>query len=187
MATDPNAPTTQRRKSGTDAEFAASKKRKYVFVEIDLGSGRKDVAAVRGDVADYFNITATEGAGGQNYKIVNRSNTGRALYVDLQDDGATPSKNSTNNKHALPKRLRSSGGGKAVVVPTEKVTAKGNIRVVTFHFPAKAGVAAISNFLATKITAKKPSYFTTRNGVKRAVVEIPLAQINAGEEATAAD
>jgi hypothetical protein len=185
MATDPNAPT-QRRKSGTDAEFAASKKRKYVFVEIDLGSGRKDVVAVRGDAADYFGIAVTEGAGGQNYKIVNRSNTGRALYVDLGDDTATPSTNSTNNKHALPKRLRSSGGGKAVVVPTEKVTAKGNIRKITFHFPGKAGLAAISNFLATKITAKKPTEFITRNGVRRAVVEIPLAQINAGEETTTA-
>jgi hypothetical protein len=178
-------PATQRRKSGTDEEFAASKKRQYVFVEIDLGSGRKDVAAVRGDAADYFGIKATEGAGGQNYKVVNRSNTGRALYVDLSDDTATASKNSTNNKYALPKRLRSSGGGKTVVVPTEKVTAKGNIRKITFHFPGKAGLAAISNFLATKITTKKPSVFTTPNGVRRAVVEIPLAEINAGEETTA--
>jgi hypothetical protein len=174
MPTDP--------KSGTVAEVAASKKRIYRYYEIQLGSGRVDVCAIRGDAADYFGMGASA-EGGQNYKIVNRASTGRALYVDLDDTTGKPSATSTTNKFALPKRLTTGGGGNVIVLPTELKTEKGNIRTVRIHFPAKAILAAISNFLAVKCTTHKPSYFITPNGVRRAVVQIPVAEINANEDA----
>jgi hypothetical protein len=174
MPTDP--------KSGTVAEVAASKKRQYVIYEIDIGSGRKDICAVRGDVVDYFNMgggTTT----GQNYKIINRATTGRELFVDLQDTTGRPSATGTTNKFALPKALTVGGGGQIITVPTELKTTKGNIRTVRMHFPSKAILAAISNFLFIKCTAHKPTFFISPKGVRRAVVAIPSGDINASEPA----
>jgi hypothetical protein len=177
MPTDP--------KSGTVAEVAASKKRVYRYYEIELGSGRKDVVAIRGDAAEYFGMGDSGADGGQNYKVINRATTGRELFVDLDDKTGKPSETSTTNKYALPKQLSTRGGGKYVVVPTEMKTTKGNTRTVRLHFPAKATLAAVSNFLSTKCTTRKPSYFVTRNGVRRAVVTIPVGEINPGEDTPA--
>lgn len=175
-------------KAGTPVEVAASKKRNYVYVPIDLGSGRTGVVSIRGDVAEYFGITApTDAAAGSGYKVITRKSTGRELFVDLQDTTGTGSNTDASNKFALPQQLSSRGaGGKLVTLPTELKTAKGNTRTVRMGFPSGASLGAISNFLFAKITLKKPSYFITERGVRRAIVNIPSADINAGEDATPA-
>ena len=178
MAEDP--------RSGTAQEVATSKKRQYVFYEILLGSGRKDVCAVRGDVAEYFDMGAGVENTGKNYKVVDRSTTGRELFVDLQDISGKASATGTTNKFALPKQLTVGRGGKFVTVPTELKTAKGNIRTARMHFPSKATLGAISNFLATKTKSKKPTFFITPRGTKRAVCEIAETDINANEDALTA-
>lgn len=173
-------------KAGTPAEIAVSKKKTYVYIPIDLGSGRTGTVTIRGDVAEYFNIAAPAAdAGGTGYKVITRKSTGRELYVDLADTTPTASATDANNKYALPKQLSSRGGGKTITIPTELKTAKGNTRTVRISFPSNAGLGAISNFLFNKIVAHKPSYFISQNGVRRAIVNIPTADINAGEDTTA--
>lgn len=172
--------------AGTATEKAASKRRIYKFYSIDIGSGRKDVVAVRADVADYFNMADETVATGGAYKVIERANTGRELYVDLGDTTPVQSANETINRFALPKRLTAAGGGKIIVVPTALMTTKKNIRTARIHFPSKANLAAISNFLFAKCVKDTPAYFITPRGVRRAVVEIAAADINANEDATPA-
>jgi hypothetical protein len=176
-------------KAGTTAEETASKKRTYIYTSIKLGSGRTGTVAIRGDVADYFNIAADAGAGATaaaGYKIITRKSTGRDLYVDLADNTPVASATDANNKFALPNQLNTRGGGKKITIPTELKTAKGNTRTVRITFPSDATLGAISNFLATKLQAKKPSYFISPGGVRRAIVVIPEADVNPGEDATPA-
>ncbi len=168
--------------AGTTVEKTASKRRIYQYFNIDIGSGRMDVVGVRGDVVDYFNMTGAVAAG-SGYKVTTRKTTGRELYVDLSDTTGTASATDTTNRFALPTRLTAAGGGKIITLPTELKTAKGNMRTVRMHFPGKANLASISNFLFTKCALHKPAYFITASGVRRAVVAIPSGDINANEEA----
>ena len=169
--------------AGTAAEKATSKKKKSVIYQIKIGSSRTDLVRIRGDVVAYFTMGAGATDLGAQYKIVNRKTTGRELFVDLEDTTPVPSKSETTNRFALPKSFAGRGVGRKILVPTEMTTTKGNLRMVTLRFPTSANLAAISNFLAEKCTTHKPGWFLTESLVKRAVVIIPEAEINANEEA----
>ncbi len=140
-------------------------------VEIDLGGTRKGTLLLPQDVIDYFGITATTAtATARTRKRVAHT---RQIFADGLNDTAAAKTVSVQastwtDTPSPPKR----GAGQKIIVPTELITVKKNIRYVTMRFPSNAVIGAISNFLFTKCTKKKPSYFFTSNGVRHLVVNI---------------
>lgn len=141
-------------------------------VEIELGGGRKGTLLLPQDVVDYFGITATTAAA--TARVRKRASHTRQVFADgLNDTGAAAKtvsvQASTWTDTPSPPRR---GAGQKIIVPTELITVKKNIRYVTMRFPGNAVIGAISNFLFTKCTKKKPTYFLTSNGVRHLVISI---------------
>lgn len=151
---------------------------KYVPIQIDIGSNRKAVAQIREDVADYFGFKSTQS--GEQTVTRRRKAHKRAVYGGLDDKTVTTTNVEASTWVALPSATKS-GSGIAVRVPTKLKTEKGNIREVTIRFPQSAIVSAISNFLSSGDTTKRPDYFIMPSGRKYPVVKI-TKDVNPGEQ-----
>lgn len=161
------------------------KKRIVVACPIDLGAGRKGIVYVREDIREYFSIPKP--AAGSQMVMTTRKATGRNNYRGgILDDTPTLSQfeEGTTLRFPTVPRLGRIFGGRHVVVETEKKSPKGTIRTVTIVFPQLAVIAAISDWLFTNCTTKKPSKFKTESGVWRAVVSKgSIPDINPGRSA----
>lgn len=139
-------------------------------VSIDLGGNRTGTLLLADDVVTYFGITATTAAA--TARTRKRASHTRQIYTGLGDTGTAKTVSvqaSTWTDTPSPPRR---GAGQKIIVPTELITVKKNIRKVTMRFPSDAVIGAISNFLFTKCTKNKPTFFWTANGVKHLVVNI---------------
>lgn len=154
---------------------------KYVFAEIDIGSGRKGLVSLREDVAQYFGITVT--ATSDVVVTRRRKAHSRSRYDGLTDTTATPTNVGASEWKTI-KRASGVGVGKAVKIPTKlkSGTNQQNIRYVTVRFPQNAVIGAISEFLFTKCTdlAKKPEFFIMETGAKYPVANV-TGDVNPGE------
>jgi hypothetical protein len=153
---------------------------KYVFAEIEIGSGRKGLVSLREDVAQYFGIAITT----TSDVVVTRRRKAhsRSRFDGLTDTTATPTNVSASEWKTI-KRASARGVGRAVKVPTKLKSGQNqqNTRYVTIRFPANAVVGAISEFLHTKIeAAKKPEFFIMETGAKYPVANV-TGDVNPGE------
>ena len=174
-------------KTTTEADAALLvKKRLWYSIPIDIGSSRTAFVQVRGDAAEYFNITIpTAATTTSGLKEVIRKTTGKITRygAGLLDTTPTEVNTDVTQKYFIPPRISSGGGGRAIVIPTELKTARGNIRTHTMRFPSSAINAAISVWLFNECKAKKPTWFRTQFGTRYAVVtKGSVNDINSGNQ-----
>lgn len=117
------------------------------------------------DVMTYFGVSVVTAATPEKKTIVRPAHT-RKVFKGLDD---RVGENSTVRATSWETPIKAPKGraGVAVTIPTELKTPRGNLRMVTLRFPAKATVGEISNFIATKFLTNKPKYFL-HNGVQYA-------------------
>lgn len=154
--------------------------KKYVFAEIDIGSGRKGLVTLREDVAAYFGIAVD--ATTDVVVTRRRKAHSRSRYNGLEDTTATPTNVSASEWQSI-KRGSRVGTGKAVKVPTLLTSGTNqSIRYTTIRFPQNAVIGAISEFLFTKCTdsAKKPKFFIMPSGARYPVANV-AGDVNPGE------
>lgn len=175
-------------KTTTDADAALLvKKRLWYSIPIDIGSSRKAFVSVRGDALDYFNVTEpTASAGGLTEVIKKTSGTISRYGAGLGDTTPTEVPTDTTHRYTRPPRLSSGSGGRRIIVPTELITPKKNVRVHCMRFPSSAINAAISVWLFENIKVHKPTWFKTEYGTRYAVVaKGSVTDINSGNQKSA--
>lgn len=174
-------------KTTTEADAALLvKKRLWYSIPIDLGSGRTDFVQIRGDALDYFSIAIPTAATGGLKEVIRKTTGTVSRYgAGLADTTPTEVAVELTQRFTRPPRLSAGGGGRRIIVPTELITPKKNIRVHTIRFPSKAINAAISVFIFTQFKTKVPSWFKTEFGTRYAVVgKGSVTDINSGNQAT---
>lgn len=141
----------------------------YRLVSIDLGGGRSGVVALPAPVVEYFKMPVTTASA--EARIRKRKEHTRRNYKNILDNEGDPyivREATWTDTPTAPKR----GAGNLILVPTAKKTNRGNVRMVSMNMPSLAVTGAISEFLFTKCTANKPTFFLTSRGVPHLVVNI---------------
>ncbi len=152
----------------------------YVPVQMDIGSNRKVTIQIKQDVATYFNFPVSNSSE-QTVTRRRKAHT-RAVYDGLSDTTATNTNVAASTWVGI-KSAAKFGSGIAVKVPTKLKNSKGNYRTITIRFPAKAVVAAISDFLYSAAAEKRPTHFIMPSGRKYPVVNV-TGDVNPGESQT---
>lgn len=165
MATDPATTTPE-----------TLKKKLYYAVAIDLGSTRTGTVVVRGDIADYFNISTDQVATGGLILRTRKAHTRQRFSKGL--DGAadtTPISVPKSEWYDAPDAPTNRVSGQAIKVPTELKLSTGTIRSAIIHFPGAATKAVISAWLHEKCTAHRPTKFYMPGG--KGVLVVPKGNI----------
>lgn len=165
-------------------------KTSYVAVPLTLGSGRESAVAVRADVVEYFGIEGGQSVGTGLISRTRAAHSRSIIKEGLQD--ATPETVTVERAEWFdpPRILGGSGGGKAIIVPTEITiappsgsTKKPRLRTVTFRFPGSATNGIISVWLFEKCVSNKPGWFRVESGTRYAVVARgATADVNPGNQ-----
>lgn len=152
----------------------------YKPVEMDIGSGRTALIGIREDVITYFGIA--ESTGGSVVVQRTRKEHTRSNFDGVGDTTSEQAIRVERSTWWSVKRMQSRGAGIAVRVPTGKKSGeRENPRFTTIRFPANAVIGAISDFLHTKCTANKPTFFIMPSGARYPVVNVSASDVNPGE------
>ncbi len=155
-----------------------------IAVPIDIGSGRTATVTVPARTATYFGITGAAATGGQLQDRTRRAHA-RKIYDELTNT-VKDTKGIKAAAWQAPAAAPNPRAGKAVRVPTELLTkgsgttSRTTVRYTTIHFPGSAVTGAISRWLATKCTKRKPNHFIMPSGRKYPVIA-GTGDINPGE------
>ena len=136
---------------------------KNVISLIRFEDGSESIILVKAKAAEYFGIEEI---------VPNAVTVRRRAYSYYRSDGATnePGKEISvpSSRYSRVPRL-STKSVRAVRVPKEIVSPRGNVRTHVIRFPVKADYDDISHWLYWNCKLHKPNYFLTEAGKKRLV------------------
>lgn len=156
-----------------------------VKIDMNLGSGRTVQINVSKAIKDYFNITASAATTSQATLRKRKAHTRRVFNRDTLDVTVKSQAGVRDAEWYDTKNQRGRrGSGKLIKIPTElpynAAAPSSGFRLVSTRVPATATNYVIANWINTKFTAHKPSYFLTPSGVKYPVNVPAQADPNPG-------